>query len=222
MSRLTEDVRLVMRLLHQLCTERPPATRSACDPRPENGQQQPRAHLTDSPKCPSRCSPACGPGCQHTARASALHSKLDVSGCSHTRGSQTERSLIEDLLSKMPDSGSPPPNSGYSSSSSNEERVKLLIGLQTQRNAEDSESASDDSVLRASLAFRSTSSRDTSPFKGGQRWATVQSTTQPSGGRGSQPPPKSSENTQCAIDMETASRIEAEPSSGSSCRSNRC
>ncbi|XP_064474525.1 potassium voltage-gated channel subfamily H member 8-like isoform X2 [Ornithodoros turicata] len=41
---------------------------------------------------------------------------------------QTDWSLLEDMLAKMADSGSPPPNSGYSSGSSNEERVRFVIG----------------------------------------------------------------------------------------------
>lgn len=41
---------------------------------------------------------------------------------------QTDWCLLEDMLAKMADSGSPPPNSGYSSGSSNEERVRFVIG----------------------------------------------------------------------------------------------
>ncbi|KAI1291721.1 Potassium voltage-gated channel subfamily H member 8 [Halotydeus destructor] len=79
---------------------------------------------------------------------------------------QTERFLLDDLLCKMADSGSPPPNSGYSSSSSHEERVRYLVGMHCHR-TEDSESISDDSVLKNSLTIQSmASSRDVSPFKG--------------------------------------------------------
>lgn len=95
----------------------------------------------------------------------------------HTKRSlqtQTERFLLDDLLSKLVDSGSPPPNSGYSSSSSNEERVRYLIGVHGQR-TEDSESISEDSVLKNSLTIQSmTSSRDVSPFKGSRNsWNTL-------------------------------------------------
>lgn len=93
---------------------------------------------------------------------------------SQTRSVQTERFLLDDLLCKLADAGSPPPNSGYSSSSSNEERVRYLIGMHCQRNTEDSESISDDSVLKNSLTIQSmTSSRDVSPFKGSRNsWNT--------------------------------------------------
>lgn len=94
-----------------------------------------------------------------------------------TKQTQTERLLLEDLLAKITDSGSPPPNSGYSSSSSNEEKVKYLTGAHCPRGTQDdSESISDDSVLRPSHSLNiqsMTSSRDVSPFKGSRNsWNT--------------------------------------------------
>ncbi|CAN8029332.1 unnamed protein product [Ixodes persulcatus] len=61
------------------------------------------------------------------------------------QGSQTDCSLLEEMLAKMADSGSPPPNSGYSSGSSNEERVKFVIGHPSPRRC--IASSSDDSAL---------------------------------------------------------------------------
>lgn len=49
------------------------------------------------------------------------------------------------MLVKMADSGSPPPNSGYSSGSSNEERVKFIIGHPSPRRC--IASSSEDSAL---------------------------------------------------------------------------
>ncbi|CAG2111776.1 unnamed protein product, partial [Medioppia subpectinata] len=84
-------------------------------------------------------------------------------------GTQTDRSLLDDLLCKWAntDSGSPPPNSGYSSSSSHEERMRFMTGIShCSRIDVDNESNSDDSVLKNSLTIQSlTSSRDVSPFK---------------------------------------------------------
>lgn len=61
------------------------------------------------------------------------------------QGSQTDCSLLEEMLVKMADSGSPPPNSGYSSGSSNEERVKFIIGHPSPRRC--IASSSEDSAL---------------------------------------------------------------------------
>uniref|UniRef100_T1KB18 Cyclic nucleotide-binding domain-containing protein n=1 Tax=Tetranychus urticae TaxID=32264 RepID=T1KB18_TETUR len=91
------------------------------------------------------------------------HSLLNSRTSSAT---QTDRCLLDELLAKLNESSSPPPNSGYSSSSSNEDKVRYLMGLHCNR-TEDSESISDDSVLKNSLTIQSiTSSRDVSPFKG--------------------------------------------------------
>ncbi|CAG2169674.1 unnamed protein product [Oppiella nova] len=84
-------------------------------------------------------------------------------------GTQTDRSLLDDLLCKWAttDSGSPPPNSGYSSSSSHEERMRFMTGVShCSRIDVDNESISDDSVLKNSLTIQSlASSRDVSPYK---------------------------------------------------------
>ncbi|XP_074604833.1 eag-like K[+] channel [Brevipalpus obovatus] len=105
-----------------------------------------------------------------------------------SNGTQTDRSLLEELLSKLNDSGSPPPNSGYSSSSSNEDKVRYLMGLHGSR-TEDSGSISDDSVLKNSLTIQSmTSSRDVSPYKGSRNSWNTNSGPQDNQASSPQPP----------------------------------
>lgn len=177
MSKITSDMRLIMDFMRQMCGNNQSVDCS------ENGttttattissskvatntstSEECRLVITDpsSPKCSSLTS---------TSSCSQLLAPIQIKVGSSNKYCQTERSLLDDLLTKMTDSGSPPPNSGYSSSSSNEEKVKYLIHCQN-RNAGiegDTESISDDSVLRPSnsLTIQSmASSRDVSPFKG--------------------------------------------------------
>ena len=201
MSRLTDDLKIAMVLLQKLCSGMSSTTTgtkctSTLAPRlPSDGQTSvscqeiasrseqisPSHAIVDenvSQKCSSPSltnSSSCSQMLPQTQ--SSVKPSIEPSSrtWSQTRSSQTDRSLLEDFLTKITDSGSPPPNSGYSSSSSNEDRVRLMIGMHCQRNTEDSESASDDSVLRASnsLTIQSTSSRDVSPFKGSRNsWST--------------------------------------------------
>lgn len=219
MGRLTDELRNAMLMLQQVCNQCA-ADRLQPDKAVSCQEIPPRAEtVTNTPVVSESLSQKCSS--QSLTNSSSCSQLVPPSKPSvrQTRSSQTERSLLDDLLTKITDSGSPPPNSGYSSSSSNEERVKFLIGMQSQRNAEDSESASDDSVLRAStsLTIQSMSSRDVSPFKGPRNsWNTVQSLGEPSsfsplsqcprphtgqlGARGTRA------DQQCAIDMEGSAR----------------
>ncbi|XP_076328741.1 voltage-gated delayed rectifier potassium channel KCNH8-like [Tachypleus tridentatus] len=70
-------------------------------------------------------------------------------------GTQTDQHLLHSLLEKISDYNSPPANSGYSSSSSNDERVRFIIGNNTTTEKEDYESISDDSVLKSSFLMGS-------------------------------------------------------------------
>jgi len=195
MGRITEDLKTAMALLQKICssgsttqtvgfltTPRLPQEKTvSCQEIASRSDDATPSHLENlSQKCSSPSSMTNSSSCSQMLPQTTLKPS---SGCdllrinrSQTRASQTDRSLLEDFLTKMTDSGSPPPNSGYSSSSSNEDRVRLLIGMHgSQRNTEDSESASDDSVLRASnsLTIQSTSSRDVSPYKGSRNsWGT--------------------------------------------------
>lgn len=157
MSKMTSDMRLIMEFMRQMCNQ------STCD---DGGTKlasdECRLVITEpsSPKCSSLTSTS---SCSQLLAPSVLKVGLSSKYC------QTERSLIDDFLTKISDSGSPPPNSGYSSSSSNEEKVKYLIHCQNRGVEGDTESISDDSVLRPSnsLTIQSmSSSRDVSPFKG--------------------------------------------------------
>lgn len=181
MGRLTDDLRSAMLMLQQLCSSSSHSSSTRCQHDKAASCQEITPHSETSSR----------PVSESLSQKCSSQSLTNSSSCSQlvvvaatkpsvrqTRSSQTERSLLDEFLNKITDSGSPPPNSGYSSSSSNEERVKFLIGMQSQKNAEDSESASDDSVLRAStsLTMQSMSSRDVSPFKGPRNsWNTVQS-----------------------------------------------
>jgi potassium voltage-gated channel Eag-related subfamily H protein 8 len=227
-SRLTDDLRNALIMLQQLCSQQQqPAVRCqqpdkavSCQEIPPCGGENVTKthtglHVSDSlsQKCSSQ-------SLTNSSSCSQLVTPCKASAIRQTRASQTERSLLDDFINKIPDSGSPPPNSGYSSSSSNEERVKFLIGMQSQRNAEDSESASDDSVLRpsTSLTMQSISSRDASPFKGPRNsWSTVQSLADtssfpalphpsPRPNTGQQLRTRIEQQQQCAIDMEVPAR----------------
>ena len=176
MSKLTSDMRLIMELMRQMCTrESGQSTGNMSEERSGIGMK-----LTHSDECRLVITEPSSPKCSSLTSTSSCSQLLAPSlplkvGLS-SKCCQTERSLLDDLLTKMTDSGSPPPNSGYSSSSSNEEKVKYLIHCQNRSERErgggaegDTESISDDSVLRPSnsLTIQSmASSRDVSPFKG--------------------------------------------------------
>ena len=176
MSKLASDMRLIMELMRQMCT-RESAQSSASTSEERSGIG---VKLTHSDECRLVITEPSSPKCSSLTSTSSCSQLLAPSvplkvGLS-SKCCQTERSLLDDLLTKMTDSGSPPPNSGYSSSSSNEEKVKYLIHCQNRSERErgggaegDTESISDDSVLRPSnsLTIQSmASSRDVSPFKG--------------------------------------------------------
>jgi potassium voltage-gated channel Eag-related subfamily H protein 8 len=193
MSKLSDDLKTAMALLQQLCSTSGASSASTTSSRLPQDKTVSCQDITNctagdltairvlDDKCSSpsltnssSCSQIKLPQLPSNVKPVGITGEVPSRVWSQTRGSQTDRSLLEDFL-KMTDSGSPPPNSGYSSSSSNEDRVRLLIGMHCQRNTEDSESASDDSVLRASnsLTIQSTSSRDVSPFKGSRNsWST--------------------------------------------------
>ena len=250
MNKLSDDLKTAMSLLQQLCSNSgvsSGSTTSSRLPQDKTLSCQDITNCTASDvtairvldeKCSSpsltnssSCSQIKLPQIPSTAKSLGLTSEGSNRVWNQTRSSQTDRSLLEDFL-KMTDSGSPPPNSGYSSSSSNEDRVRLLIGMHCQRNTEDSESASDDSVLRASnsLTIQSTSSRDVSPFKGSRNsWSTSFGESchsplpspRPTGLHGppiktipstTQETPASSTVTQCAIDIEAQSSPRTEES----------
>lgn len=154
-NKMSGEIKLILAILQKISLKYPPS---------DDGEKL----ENQAPKC-SKDSNRC-PG---TVCAATVGTQSHCTITKLTLGTQTERFLLEDLLTKLTDSGSPPPNSGYSSSSSNEEKVRYLAGLHWARN-EDSESVSDDSVLKNSLTIQSiTSSRDVSPFKGSRNsWGT--------------------------------------------------
>ncbi|XP_077556363.1 eag-like K[+] channel isoform X1 [Haemaphysalis longicornis] len=134
---LTQELRASARLLQQLCTScvqlSASATRSPDTPpaNPAHAAPQPPPPL--QPLNEQQSPPPFGGMTPHFQRR-----------VSH-QGSQTDCSLLEEMLIKMADSGSPPPNSGYSSGSSNEERVKFIIGHPSPRRC--IASSSEDSAL---------------------------------------------------------------------------
>ncbi|KAH7964750.1 hypothetical protein HPB49_001162 [Dermacentor silvarum] len=137
---LTQELRASARLLQQLCSGCAQlATRSPGTPPPGGVKlpptQQQQQHQTPlgSPNGLLQSPPPFS--------ATTPQSQLRVSH----QGSQTDCSLLEEMLIKMADSGSPPPNSGYSSGSSNEERVKFIIGHPSPRRC--IASSSEDSAL---------------------------------------------------------------------------
>lgn len=82
-----------------------------------------------------------------------------------TSSTQTDRFLLDELISKLTDAGSPPPNSGYSSSSSNEDKVRFLTNLYSNR-AEDSENVGDENVSKNSQIIQNVNSnKDGFPLK---------------------------------------------------------
>ncbi|KAL1429931.1 hypothetical protein MTO96_015430 [Rhipicephalus appendiculatus] len=137
---LTQELRASARLLQQLCSgcvqlaTRSPGTPPGGAKLPPSQQQQ-QQHQTPlgSPNGLMQSPPPFS--------VTTPQSQLRVSH----RGSQTDCSLLEEMLIKMADSGSPPPNSGYSSGSSNEERVKFVIGHPSPRRC--IASSSEDSAL---------------------------------------------------------------------------
>ena len=170
MVRLTDELRGVTLMLQQLCTDSAaPRTEAVLPPLVPPSRPTADQCPTDDQQERGRCSlqqssSNCQPCCQQLGSGVASPRPCARSaGSSHTRASQTECSLLDELLNKISDSGSPPPNSGYSSSSSNETTKLLMIGMQAQRNADDSETASDDSVLRASVPQTQAKSLDLSP-----------------------------------------------------------
>ncbi|KAK8764725.1 hypothetical protein V5799_032659, partial [Amblyomma americanum] len=130
---LTQELRASARLLQQLCSGCVQlAARSPGTPPPGG-----------APQHPAQQQPLASPNGLQSPPFSATtpQSQLRVSH----QGSQTDCSLLEEMLIKMADSGSPPPNSGYSSGSSNEERVKFVIGHPSPRRC--IASSSEDSAL---------------------------------------------------------------------------
>lgn len=185
-AKLSSEVRLALTLLQSLSK----AAKSSCSSSSTanaNAVQSEKTHSCEeiaSKSVQSACklvvSEPLSQKCSSQSLNSSCASQLQSSSIQtskrnvQTRSVQTERFLLDDLLCKLADAGSPPPNSGYSSSSSNEERVRYLIGMHVRGGTEDSESISDDSVLKNSLTIQSmTSSRDVSPFKGSRNsWNT--------------------------------------------------
>uniref|UniRef100_L7M9E4 Voltage-gated inwardly rectifying potassium channel KCNH3 n=1 Tax=Rhipicephalus pulchellus TaxID=72859 RepID=L7M9E4_RHIPC len=136
---LTQELRASARLLQQLCSgcvqlaTRSPGTPPGGVKLPPGQQQQQHQTPLGSPNGLLQSPPPFS--------ATTPQSQLRVSH----QGSQTDCSLLEEMLIKMADSGSPPPNSGYSSGSSNEERVKFIIGHPSPRRC--IASSSEDSAL---------------------------------------------------------------------------
>lgn len=170
-SKLSEQVNASLGLLLELCSKSKVAIEQQtssgggnCDKRVRGAIN--KTHSLDE----NRLMPS-----QSIAANGSKRHQPPVMGKPHktsSSGTQTERFLLEDLLCKMTEgSGSPPPNSGYSSSSSNEEKVRYLMGIShSGHRVADDECVSDDSGLKNSLTIQSiTSSRDVSPYKGNSR-----------------------------------------------------
>ena len=191
MAHLSQEFKHVMSLLQNLCASHGNLNdnqsslnkASSCREIPQSVDKEGTPAAVTCSSLSQKCSPQ-----PHSLTNSSSCSQLTKGGPNskgsclksviQTRNSQAERSLLDEYLNKITDCGSPPPNSGYSSSSSNEGKVKILIGKQSQKHAEDSESTSDDSVLRASnsLTIQSMSSREVSPFRGSRSsWTAAQS-----------------------------------------------
>nr|XP_037292128.1 potassium voltage-gated channel subfamily H member 8-like [Rhipicephalus microplus] len=136
---LTQELRASARLLQQLCSgcvqlaTRSPGTPPGGIKLPPTQQDQQHQTPLGSPNGLLQSPPPFS--------VTTMQSQLRVSH----QGSQTDCSLLEEMLIKMADSGSPPPNSGYSSGSSNEERVKFIIGHPSPRRC--IASSSEDSAL---------------------------------------------------------------------------
>lgn len=134
---LTQELRASTRLLQQLCSScvqlSTSATRSPGTPPANPAHTAPPQPPPLQPLNEQQSPPPFGGMASHFQRR-----------VSH-QGSQTDCSLLEEMLIKMADSGSPPPNSGYSSGSSNEERVKFVIGHPSPRRC--IASSSEDSAL---------------------------------------------------------------------------
>ncbi|XP_076345687.1 voltage-gated delayed rectifier potassium channel KCNH8-like [Tachypleus tridentatus] len=96
-----------------------------------------------------------------------------------TCGTQTDRYLLHCFLGKVGDYSSPPPNSSYSSCSSNDDRVRFIVGNVATGGKDDCESVSNDSVLRNSFMLGgATSPRElNSPYRLNVSWNTPQSET---------------------------------------------
>jgi len=99
-------------------------------------------------------------------KSNTRFNSIDDSFAKVTSSTQTEKFLLDKLITKLTDSGSPPPNSGYSSSSSNEDKVRYMINLHPTR-TEDTESISEETMSKALLTVQNLNlNKDTSLVKG--------------------------------------------------------
>lgn len=119
---LSQEVRTTLALLQQVCERGgalPPQTTQSCEFLPV--RQNPT-----NPFLSRRSS-------SQPLRPSSDMQESEDDGPKHAPSTthsetQTDWYLLDDILSRRMDPGSPPPNSGYSSCSSNEDRVRFLIG----------------------------------------------------------------------------------------------
>lgn len=119
---LSQEVRTTLVLLQQVCergTAVPPQTTQSCEFLP----------LRQNPTNPflsrrSSSQPLRPSGDMQQMEEDGLKQTPSTTNCE----TQTDWYLLDDIISRRTDPSSPPPNSGYSSWSSNEDRVRFLIG----------------------------------------------------------------------------------------------
>ncbi|KFM57464.1 Potassium voltage-gated channel subfamily H member 8, partial [Stegodyphus mimosarum] len=149
---LSQEVRTTLALLQQVCERGgafPPQTTQSCE-------FLPIRQLPTNPFLPRRSSsqPLRVPS---TGDLGDLEEEQTPSTVNSE--TQTDWYLLDEIIIRRPDPGSPPPNSGYSSCSSNEDRVRFHIGhaSSTSVTREDGDYSLDDSVLK-SISTKDTSS----------------------------------------------------------------
>lgn len=143
---LSQEVRTTLALLQQMCergTAAPPQTTQSCEFLPI------RQNPTNPFLSRRSSSQPLRPSLDMQASIDDGHKITPSTAHSET---QTDWYLLDDVLNRRTDPGSPPPNSGYSSCSSNEDRVRFLIGHPSIQRDDGDYGLDDPTILKSSTS----------------------------------------------------------------------